>query len=123
MDQLGPACPPAVDFDHIKPVEIPGPTVPEAPDLRDPPQRLPLAPADRLTAPSEGLPVPSLHFNEGDQCSTADHQIQLVAPHPEPVGLDPPARITEMEDGELLTRETETVAGIGPVIGRGGSGG
>lgn len=121
MDQLDPTGPPTVDLDHIEPVEISGPTMPEAPDLRHPAQRLPLAPADRFTAPPEGLSLPSLHFNEGDQCTTADHQIQLVAPHPEPVGLDPPARVAEMEDGEFFPLETETVARIGPVIGRDGS--
>lgn len=122
VDQLRPAGPPAVNFDHVEPVEIPGPTVPETPDLRHSTERLPLAPADRLTAAPEGLSLPSLHFNEGHESTATYHQVQFVAPHAEPVGLDPPTRVAKMEDGELLPRETETVAGIGPVIRRDGSG-
>ena len=121
--QLGTHGMATVDFDHIEAIEVPRPTVPEPPDLRHPPQRLPLSPANRLTTPPEGLPLPSLHFDKGDEGSAADHQVQLVASDPESVGFDPPARIAEMEDGELFPLETESVARIGPLIGRDGSGG
>lgn len=123
MNQLRPAGPPVVDLDHVETVEIPRPTMPEAPHLRHSAQRLSLSPADRLTAPPEGLPVPSLHFDEGHEGTAAHHQVQLVAAHPEPMGLDPPAGIAEVEDGEFFSLKAETVAGIGPVIGWDGSGG
>ena len=123
MVQLGPSSAPVVDIHDIEAVEIAGPTMPDAPDLRHSTERLPLAPADRLTAAPEGLSLPSLHFNEGHESTATYHQVQFVAAHPEPVGLNPPARISEMEDGELFPRETEAVAGIGPVIRRDGSGG
>jgi hypothetical protein len=97
--------------------------MPEAPDLRHPAQRLPLAPADRFTAPPEGLSLPSLHFNEGHEGTAPHDQVQFVAAHPEPVGLDLPPRVAEVEDGEFFPLETETVAGIGPGIGRDGSSG
>ena len=123
MVQPGPPGSPAVDIHHIKAIEVARPAVPEAPDLRHPPQRLPLPPANSLTAPPEGLPPPRLHFDEGDECAAADHQVQFIAPDAEAVGLDIPAGITKMNDGQLFPLEAESVAGVGPLIGRDGSGG
>jgi hypothetical protein len=112
-----------VDFDDIESVEIPRPTVPEPPDLRDSPEGLSLPPSDCFPTPPESLPMAGFDLDEGDERAAADHQVQFIAPNAEAVGLDFPAGIPKVDDGQLLALKAEPVARIGPVIGRDRAGG
>ena len=117
MVQLGPSCTTTVDIHDIEAIEIARPTMPDAPDLRHPAQRLPLPPADRLPTRPEGMAASGLHLDKGNEDSPAYHQIQLIASDAKPMGLDAPAGIAEMDDGQLLSLQAESVARVHPVVG------
>ena len=105
-------------LDDVEPKDIPGPSVPLPPDLRNPGDGPTLPPDDTLGRRPPLPRRPRLHLDERHQRPPSGHQIQLLMPQPETVGLDGPAAAHEIGHGHPLTPETAALARVLPLAAR-----
>ena len=68
---------------------------------------------------SEALTPPGLHLDEGHQGPAADHQVEIVPAHPEPMRQHHPPGGMEEGDRFLLAIQAEPVTRVGPRVNGG----